>query len=75
MRLNREEAESLSKFRNQNVVLSARTCARERNVQAQAVLLTCQGADPLPHHLVVLPIFPTRRAGLAPEAWCHTGSW
>ncbi|XP_006869532.1 PREDICTED: neuroblastoma-amplified sequence-like, partial [Chrysochloris asiatica] len=54
----RYDAEFFKKFRNQNIVLSARTYARESNVQALEILFTYHGAELLPHRLVILSNFP-----------------
>ncbi|XP_032508364.1 neuroblastoma-amplified sequence isoform X2 [Phocoena sinus] len=54
----RYDAEFFKKFRNQNIVLSARTYARESNVQALEILFTYHGSDLLPHRLVILSNFP-----------------
>ncbi|XP_060044395.1 NBAS subunit of NRZ tethering complex [Erinaceus europaeus] len=69
----RYDAEFFKKFRNQNIVLSARTYARESNVQALEILFTYHGADLLPHRLAVLSNFPETTspheyAALLPEA-------
>ncbi|KAM5316025.1 NBAS subunit of NRZ tethering complex isoform 2-T2 [Glossophaga mutica] len=54
----RFDAEFFKKFRNQNIVLSARTYARESNVQALGILFTYHGSDLLSHRLAVLSNFP-----------------
>ncbi|XP_075454502.1 NBAS subunit of NRZ tethering complex isoform X2 [Ascaphus truei] len=54
----RYDAEFFKKFRNQNIVLSARTYARESNVQALEILFTYHGSDLLPHRLTILSNFP-----------------
>ncbi|XP_045700376.1 neuroblastoma-amplified sequence isoform X3 [Phyllostomus hastatus] len=69
----RFDAEFFKKFRNQNIVLSARTYARESNVQALEILFTYHGPDLLPHRLAVLSNFPETTspheyAALLPEA-------
>ncbi|XP_045700377.1 neuroblastoma-amplified sequence isoform X4 [Phyllostomus hastatus] len=73
----RFDAEFFKKFRNQNIVLSARTYARESNVQALEILFTYHGPDLLPHRLAVLSNFPETTspheyAALLPEA-CYSG--
>ncbi|XP_066468045.1 NBAS subunit of NRZ tethering complex isoform X2 [Tiliqua scincoides] len=52
------DAEFFKKFRNQNIVLSARTYARESNVRALEILFTYHGSDLLPHRLAILSNFP-----------------
>uniref|UniRef100_A0A672QJL0 Neuroblastoma-amplified sequence n=1 Tax=Sinocyclocheilus grahami TaxID=75366 RepID=A0A672QJL0_SINGR len=52
------DAEFFKKFRNQNIVLSARTYARESNVQALDILLTYHGSELLQHRLAILCNFP-----------------
>ncbi|XP_067400847.1 NBAS subunit of NRZ tethering complex isoform X2 [Emydura macquarii macquarii] len=52
------DAEFFRKFRNQNIVLSARTYARESNVRALEILFTYHGSDLLPHRLAILSNFP-----------------
>ncbi|KAG8524785.1 Neuroblastoma-amplified sequence, partial [Galemys pyrenaicus] len=69
----RYDAEYFKKFRNQNIVLSARTYARESNVQALEILFTYHGADLLPHRLAILSNFPETTSpheysALLPEA-------
>uniref|UniRef100_A0A8C5QYE1 NBAS subunit of NRZ tethering complex n=1 Tax=Leptobrachium leishanense TaxID=445787 RepID=A0A8C5QYE1_9ANUR len=54
----RYDAEFFKKFRNQNIVLSARTYARESNVQALEILFTYHGSELLPHMLAILTNFP-----------------
>ncbi|XP_042637798.1 neuroblastoma-amplified sequence [Orycteropus afer afer] len=54
----RYDSEFFKKFRNQNIVLSARTYARESNVQALEILFTYHGSDLLPHRLAILSNFP-----------------
>ncbi|XP_071402095.1 NBAS subunit of NRZ tethering complex-like, partial [Centroberyx affinis] len=54
----RYDAEFFKKFRNQNIVLSARTYARESNVQALDILFTYHGAELLQHRLAILYNFP-----------------
>ncbi|KAM8953953.1 NBAS subunit of NRZ tethering complex isoform 2-T2 [Pelodytes ibericus] len=73
----RYDAEYFKKFRNQNIVLSARTYARESNVQALEILFTYHGSDLLPHVLAILSNFPETTspheyALLLPEA-CFDG--
>ncbi|XP_033293310.1 NBAS subunit of NRZ tethering complex isoform X2 [Orcinus orca] len=73
----RYDAEFFKKFRNQNIVLSARTYARESNVQALEILFTYHGSDLLPHRLVILSNFPETTSPheyyvLLPEA-CYDG--
>nr|XP_048295685.1 NBAS subunit of NRZ tethering complex isoform X2 [Myodes glareolus] len=73
----RYDAEFFKKFRSQNIVLSARTYARESNVQALEILLTYHGSDLLPHRLAILSNFPETTspheyAVLLPEA-CWNG--
>ncbi|XP_006880730.1 PREDICTED: neuroblastoma-amplified sequence-like [Elephantulus edwardii] len=70
------DAEFFKKFRNQNIVLSARTYARQSNVQALEILFTYHGSDLLPHRLAILSNFPETTspheyAVLLPEA-CHS---
>ncbi|KAA0708511.1 Neuroblastoma-amplified sequence [Triplophysa tibetana] len=52
------DGEFFKKFRNQNIVLSARTYARESNVQALDILFTYHGSELLQHRLAVLFNFP-----------------
>nr|XP_055042803.1 NBAS subunit of NRZ tethering complex [Misgurnus anguillicaudatus] len=54
----RYDAEFFKKFRNQNIVLSARTYARESNVQALDILFTYHGSELLQHRLAILCNFP-----------------
>ncbi|XP_054977538.1 NBAS subunit of NRZ tethering complex [Sorex araneus] len=73
----RYDAEFFKKFRNQNIVLSARTYARESNVQAVEILFTYHGSDLLPHRLAILSNFPETTSPheysvLLPEA-CYNG--
>ncbi|XP_032209160.1 neuroblastoma-amplified sequence isoform X3 [Mustela erminea] len=73
----RYDAEFFKKFRNQNIVLSARTYARESNVQALEILFTYHGSDLLPHRLAILSNFPETTSPheysvLLPEA-CYNG--
>ncbi|XP_041486381.1 neuroblastoma-amplified sequence [Microtus oregoni] len=73
----RYDAEFFKKFRSQNIVLSARTYARESNVQALEILLTYHGSDLLPHRLAILSNFPETTSPheysvLLPEA-CWNG--
>ncbi|XP_019512177.1 PREDICTED: neuroblastoma-amplified sequence [Hipposideros armiger] len=73
----RYDAEFFKKFRNQNIVLSARTYARESNVQALEILFTHHGPDLLPHRLAILSNFPEATSpheysALLPEA-CYNG--
>ncbi|XP_059972902.1 NBAS subunit of NRZ tethering complex isoform X2 [Mesoplodon densirostris] len=73
----RYDAEFFKKFRNQNIVLSARTYARESNVQALEILFTYHGSELLPHRLVILSNFPETTSPheysvLLPEA-CYDG--
>uniref|UniRef100_A0A8C4W7S3 NBAS subunit of NRZ tethering complex n=1 Tax=Gopherus evgoodei TaxID=1825980 RepID=A0A8C4W7S3_9SAUR len=70
----RYDAEFFKKFRNQNIVLSARTYARESNVRALEILFTYHGSDLLPHWLAILSNFPETTSPheysfLLPEAW------
>uniref|UniRef100_A0A8C3T484 NBAS subunit of NRZ tethering complex n=1 Tax=Chelydra serpentina TaxID=8475 RepID=A0A8C3T484_CHESE len=70
----RYDAEFFKKFRNQNIVLSARTYARESNVRALEILFTYHGSDLLPHRLAILSNFPETTSPheysfLLPEAW------
>ncbi|XP_045405017.1 neuroblastoma-amplified sequence [Lemur catta] len=71
----RYDAEFFKKFRNQNIVLSARNYARESNVQALEILFTYHGSDLLPHRLAILSNFPETTSPheysvLLPEACC-----
>ncbi|KAM9201405.1 NBAS subunit of NRZ tethering complex [Dugong dugon] len=75
----RYDAEFFKKFRNQNIVLSARTYARESNVQALEILFTYHGSDLLPHRLAILSNFPETTSPheysvLLPEACCSADS-
>ncbi|KAJ8270630.1 hypothetical protein GJAV_G00117350 [Gymnothorax javanicus] len=54
----RYDAEFFKKFRSQNILLSARTYARESNVQALDILFTFHGAELLKHRLAILHNFP-----------------
>ncbi|XP_069742445.1 NBAS subunit of NRZ tethering complex isoform X2 [Narcine bancroftii] len=54
----RYDSEFFKKFRSQNIILSARTYARESNVQALEILFTYHGSDLLPHRLAILSNFP-----------------
>ncbi|KAG8124286.1 hypothetical protein E2320_019602 [Naja naja] len=68
------DAEFFRKFRNQNIVLSARTYARESNVRGLEILFTYHGSDLLPYRLPVLSNFPETTSPheysfLLPEAW------
>ncbi|XP_071999707.1 NBAS subunit of NRZ tethering complex isoform X2 [Engystomops pustulosus] len=74
----RYDADFFKKFRNQNIVLSARTYARESNVQALDLLFTFHGSDLLPHRLAILSNFPEttpphKYAILLPEASFEAG--
>ncbi|XP_036290535.1 neuroblastoma-amplified sequence isoform X3 [Pipistrellus kuhlii] len=71
------DAEFFKTFRNQNIVLSARTYARESNVPALEILFTYHGSDLLPHRLAILSNFPETTSpheysALLPEA-CYSG--
>ncbi|XP_037669373.1 neuroblastoma-amplified sequence isoform X2 [Choloepus didactylus] len=73
----RYDAEFFKTFRNQNIVLSARTYARESNVQALEILFTYHGSALLPHRLAILSNFPETTSPheysvLLPEA-CSQG--
>ncbi|KAG7265899.1 hypothetical protein CRUP_009503 [Coryphaenoides rupestris] len=46
------------RFRSQNIIASARTYARESNVQALDILFTFHGSELLKHRLAVLNSFP-----------------
>nr|XP_045004804.1 neuroblastoma-amplified sequence isoform X1 [Jaculus jaculus] len=75
----RYDAEFFKKFRSQNIVLSARTYARESNVQALEILFTYHGSDLLPHRLAILSNFPETTSPheysvLLPEACCSGDS-
>uniref|UniRef100_A0A8K9X841 NBAS subunit of NRZ tethering complex n=1 Tax=Oncorhynchus mykiss TaxID=8022 RepID=A0A8K9X841_ONCMY len=70
----RYDSEFFKKFRNQNIILSARTYARESNVQALDILFTYHGAELLQHRLAILFNFPETTSPheytiLLPEAW------
>ncbi|XP_074847388.1 NBAS subunit of NRZ tethering complex isoform X2 [Carettochelys insculpta] len=70
------DAEFFKKFRNQNIILSARTYARESNVRALEILFTYHGSDLLPHWLAILSNFPETTSPheysfLLPEACCR----
>ncbi|XP_066532404.1 NBAS subunit of NRZ tethering complex [Hoplias malabaricus] len=54
----RYDSEFFKKFRNQNIVMSARTYARESNVQALDILFTYHGSELLQHRLAILCNFP-----------------
>ncbi|XP_051501521.1 NBAS subunit of NRZ tethering complex-like isoform X3 [Myxocyprinus asiaticus] len=54
----RFDAEFFKKFRSQNIVLSARTYARESNVQALDILFTYHSSELLQHRLAILCNFP-----------------
>ncbi|XP_053565639.1 NBAS subunit of NRZ tethering complex isoform X2 [Bombina bombina] len=74
----RYDSEFFKKFRNQNIVLSARTYARESNVQALKILFTFHGSDLLPHILPILSNFPETTSPheysiLLPEACFEEG--
>ncbi|CAI7935172.1 Hypothetical predicted protein, partial [Podarcis lilfordi] len=75
----RYDAEFFKKFRNQNIVLSARTYARESNVRALEILFTYHGSDLLPHRLAILSNFPETTSPheysfLLPEACRRDGA-
>ncbi|XP_036891385.1 neuroblastoma-amplified sequence [Sturnira hondurensis] len=75
----RFDAEFFKKFRNQNIVLSARTYARESNVQALEILFTYHGSDLRSHRLAILSNFPETTSPheysvLLPEARYHGDS-
>uniref|UniRef100_A0A670I1X9 NBAS subunit of NRZ tethering complex n=1 Tax=Podarcis muralis TaxID=64176 RepID=A0A670I1X9_PODMU len=75
----RYDAEFFKKFRNQNIVLSARTYARESNVRALEILFTYHGSDLLPHRLAILSNFPETTSPheysfLLPEACRRDGT-
>nr|XP_056712438.1 NBAS subunit of NRZ tethering complex [Euleptes europaea] len=74
----RYDAEFFKKFRNQNIILSARTYARESNVRALDILFTYHGSDLLPHRLAILSNFPETTSPheysfLLPEACYREG--
>ncbi|XP_060740193.1 NBAS subunit of NRZ tethering complex isoform X1 [Tachysurus vachellii] len=69
----RYDSEFFKKFRSQNIVLSARTYARESNVQALDILFTYHGSELLQHRLAILCNFPETTSpheytALLPEA-------
>ncbi|KAL7888773.1 hypothetical protein AOLI_G00037470 [Acnodon oligacanthus] len=69
----RYDSEFFKKFRNQNIVVSARTYARESNVQALDILFTYHGSELLQHQLAILCNFPETTSpheytALLPEA-------
>ncbi|KAL6485772.1 hypothetical protein MHYP_G00051640 [Metynnis hypsauchen] len=69
----RYDSEFFKKFRNQNIVVSARTYARESNVQALDILFTYHGSELLQHRLAILCNFPETTSpheytALLPEA-------
>uniref|UniRef100_A0A8B9FVP3 NBAS subunit of NRZ tethering complex n=1 Tax=Amazona collaria TaxID=241587 RepID=A0A8B9FVP3_9PSIT len=73
------DAEFFKKFRNQNIVLSARTYARESNVRALEILFTFHGSTLLPHRQAILSNFPETTspheyAFLLPEACYKKGT-
>ncbi|XP_061316824.1 NBAS subunit of NRZ tethering complex isoform X3 [Pezoporus flaviventris] len=73
------DAEFFKKFRNQNIVLSARTYARESNVRALEILFTFHGSALLPHRQAILSNFPETTspheyAFLLPEACYKKGT-
>ncbi|KAM3855647.1 NBAS subunit of NRZ tethering complex isoform 2-T2 [Vipera latastei] len=70
------DAEFFRKFRNQSIVLSARTYARESNVRGLEILFTYHGSVLLPYRLPVLSNFPETTSPheysfLLPEACCR----
>uniref|UniRef100_A0A8D0HP89 NBAS subunit of NRZ tethering complex n=1 Tax=Sphenodon punctatus TaxID=8508 RepID=A0A8D0HP89_SPHPU len=72
----RYDAEFFKQFRNQNIIASARTYARESNVRALEILFTYHGSDLLPHRLAILSNFPETTSPheysfLLPEACCR----
>uniref|UniRef100_A0A3B4BNR5 Neuroblastoma-amplified sequence N-terminal domain-containing protein n=1 Tax=Pygocentrus nattereri TaxID=42514 RepID=A0A3B4BNR5_PYGNA len=72
----RYDSEFFKKFRNQNIVVSARTYARESNVQALDILFTYHGSELLQHRLAILCNFPETTSpheytALLPEAWSN----
>nr|XP_033793445.1 neuroblastoma-amplified sequence [Geotrypetes seraphini] len=74
----RYDAEFFKKFRNQNIFLSARTCARDSNVQALEILFSYHGSELLQHRLAILSNFPETTspheyAVLLPEACFEAG--
>uniref|UniRef100_A0A8C3Q437 NBAS subunit of NRZ tethering complex n=1 Tax=Geospiza parvula TaxID=87175 RepID=A0A8C3Q437_GEOPR len=73
------DGEFFKKFRNQNIVLSARTYARESNVRALEILFTFHGSTLLPHRQAILSNFPETTspheyALLLPEACYKKGT-
>ncbi|NXA37259.1 NBAS protein, partial [Eudromia elegans] len=73
------DSEFFKKFRNQNIVLSARTYARESNVRALEILFTFHGSALLPHRQAILSNFPETTspheyASLLPEACYRQGT-
>ncbi|XP_035176436.1 neuroblastoma-amplified sequence isoform X2 [Oxyura jamaicensis] len=73
------DGEFFKKFRNQNIVLSARTYARESNVRALEILFTFHGSALLPHRQAILSNFPETTspheyAFLLPEACYKQGT-
>ncbi|KAM9563343.1 NBAS subunit of NRZ tethering complex isoform 2-T2 [Guaruba guarouba] len=73
------DAEFFKKFRNQDIVLSARTYARESNVRALEILFTFHGSALLPHRQAILSNFPETTspheyAFLLPEACYKKGT-
>ncbi|XP_052559282.1 NBAS subunit of NRZ tethering complex isoform X2 [Tympanuchus pallidicinctus] len=73
------DGEFFKKFRNQNIVLSARTYARESNVRALEILFTFHGSALLPHRQAILSNFPETTspheyAFLLPEASYEQGT-
>uniref|UniRef100_A0A669QNV1 NBAS subunit of NRZ tethering complex n=1 Tax=Phasianus colchicus TaxID=9054 RepID=A0A669QNV1_PHACC len=73
------DGEFFKKFRNQNIVLSARTYARESNVRALEILFTFHGSALLPHRQAILSNFPETTspheyAFLLPEACYEQGT-
>nr|XP_013810514.1 PREDICTED: neuroblastoma-amplified sequence isoform X2 [Apteryx mantelli mantelli] len=73
------DSEFFKKFRNQNIVLSARTYARESNVRALEILFTFHGSALLPHRQAILSNFPETTspheyAFLLPEACYRQGA-
>ncbi|XP_033611926.1 neuroblastoma-amplified sequence isoform X1 [Fukomys damarensis] len=75
----RYDSEFFKTFRRQNIVLSARTYARESNVAALEILFTYHGPDLLAHRLAILSNFPETTSphhysALLPEACRHGDS-
>ncbi|XP_061845911.1 NBAS subunit of NRZ tethering complex isoform X3 [Colius striatus] len=73
------DGEFFKKFRNQNIVLSGRTYARESNVRALDILFTFHGSALLPHRQAILSNFPETTspheyAFLLPEARYKRGT-